>query len=125
VVAFATVFAWRGLHVDIRISPRSTTRINMSRNPSRYLPICCTSSRNPSCSGTERRLAAIVGHPCADLRQFGAYLMHHGIDVAANHHIVTAKRGHARQMRQNDAADGVDQLAADGVDQLIDILPAH
>ena len=43
--------------------------------------------------------------------------MHHGVDVAADHHVTRTPCSHARQMRQHDAADFVDQC--------IGILPAH
>jgi hypothetical protein len=62
-----------------------------------------------SVSLLKRRLATLIGHRFADLRQFDAGLMHHGVDVAADHHVTRTARGYARQMRQRDAARRVEQ----------------
>ena len=49
------------------------------------------------------RLAALVGQPCAGLRQLGADLMHHPVDVAPHLHVARAPRTQARQVRQRNA----------------------
>ena len=65
------------------------------------------------------RLAALVGHLFAGMRQFGAHLEHNALNATPHRKIPTrrAPRRQARQVRQHDAADGVDQC--------IDIVPAH
>jgi hypothetical protein len=58
----------------------------------------------------KRRLAALVGHPYAGLRHFGAHLEHHALDFAPDRHVAAAPYGQAGQMRQNNPGQGVEQF---------------
>jgi hypothetical protein len=49
----------------------------------------------------KRRLAALVGHRYADLRQFGADLMHHRVDFATDRQVAAARSPRRHRITDN------------------------